>query len=221
MDSLGIIQITSGLPIDHPRQELLVRRIIPACIRAAKGAYVLVSPSDTQRSVVEAHGGAFSKYTGWDKDMSRKWRQGMEYLDTEWVAFFADDVVPDDTWREDMLGFLAHKPPGQYGFRLMAADGDRHEHGEDWMEVFMVEESHPLASFACMSRPLEYGADSSTAYVANCVVHKDVLRLVEPFGVFGKAPDVMWSLAIRECGFPIGFNADARAYHLGDRTDHR
>jgi GT2 family glycosyltransferase len=76
-------------------------------------------------------------------------------------------------------------------------------------------------------RPLRYNIetgeieDSLTAYVANCVVHRDVLRMVEPFGIYGSAPDVMWSLAIRSCGFPIGFNPKARAYHLGNREDNR
>ncbi len=76
-------------------------------------------------------------------------------------------------------------------------------------------------------RPLDYNIEtgeieqSPMAYVANCFAHRDLLAMVEPFGIYAAAPDVAWSMAIKSCGFPISFNPKARAYHLGDRKDNR
>jgi len=58
-------------------------------------------------------------------------------------------------------------------------------------------------------RGLDYDVDtgeveqSNTAYVGICVVHREVLEKIEPSGLFQLCPDVMWSMAIRDCGFPI------------------
>ena len=215
---LGIIQITNQ---DTKRFSLLVDKIIPACIDIAEGKYTLVSPpNDKLEEEVIRMGGIFSSYFAWDKDMSRKWRQGIQTRKEEWVVFFADDILPDSDWLREMKSFLKDKPPGQYGFRLTDEGGKRHEFGEDWMQF-------PNRRLGLPHRPLSYDIqsgeieDSPTAYVANCVVHRDVLAQIEPFGIYGSAPDVVWSLAIRSCGYPIGFNPKARAYHLGNREDNR
>jgi len=214
----GIIQITNK---NTKRASLLIEKIIPQCIKISQGKYTLVSPPHAllEASVSEL-GGIFSSYSSWDKDMSHKWRQGLETRTEEWVVFLADDILPDEEWFEEMNIFLKDKPPGQYGFRLTDDNDKRHEFGEDWMQF-------PNRKLNLPHRPLSYniqtGAteDSPTAYVANCIVHRDVLSQVEPFGIYACAPDVSWSLAIRSCGFPIGFNPKARAYHLGNREDNR
>jgi GT2 family glycosyltransferase len=217
---LGIVQITSNHPEEHPRTLLLKEKSIPLCI-ASSTNYVLVGPPNTalDKIVVDA-GGEYSNYNAWERDMSRKWRQGISRLNNEWIGLFADDVYPDEMWLENMSKFLAKKKPGQYGFRLTDYSDMRHEHGEDWMQF-------PNQKLMLTHRPLDYNIetleveDSPTAYVANCVVHRKVLDTIEPFGLYGSAPDVMWSLAIRKCGFPIGFNPGARAFHVGDRKDNR
>lgn len=215
---LGIIQISNK---NIKRKELLLETIMSKCVAASGANYTLVAPFDEElKSAVENLGGVFSEYTAWEKDMSHKWRQGLRTRKEEWVAFFADDIQPDDEWRESMSFFLRDKRPGQYGFRLTNASGQRHEFGEDWMQF-------PSRLTGANHRPLHYNIetgeteDSLTAYVANCVVHREALEKVEPFGLYGAAPDVLWSLAIRECGFPIGFNPRARAFHLGGREDNR
>ena len=217
---LGIIQITSQLTPEHDRYKLLCNDCIPSCV-ASSSNYVLIGPpnKELEEETVKL-GGKYSNYLAWEKDMSRKWRQGIKLISNEWVGFFADDVYPDKDWFESMSSFLSDKKPGQYGFRLTSKDDKRHQFGEDWMQF-------PNKRLMLQHRPLKYDVetgwieDSPTAYVANCVVHRDVLKDVEPFGLFGKAPDVMWSLAIRECGYEIGFNPLARAYHVGNRRDNR
>ena len=216
--NLGIVQITSA---STKRKKLLVDKIIPKCIEVSNGNYTLVSSHcPILKTAVEELGGTFSEYTAWERDMSRKWRQGLETRKEDWVCFLADDILPDDKWHSEMTEYLSNQPPGQYGFRLTDEDGKRHEFGEDWMQF-------PENTTQAAHRPLNYDIDtghieaSLTAYVANCVCHKDVLAQVEPFGLFQLMPDVMWSLAIRECGFPISFNPKARAFHLGDRDDNR
>lgn len=217
---LGIIQITSKVK-NKKRFDLLLNKAIPACMEASDGKYVLVSPENkTLKERVESLGGIFILYDAWEKDMSHKWRLGMQHRHEKWVGFFADDIIPDDKWRARMSEFLESKSPGQYGFRLTDSEGSRHEHGEDWMQF-------PNRLTGARHRPLDYDIDtgeveqSKTSYVANCVVHRDVLKQIQPFGIYGSAPDVMWSMAIRSCGFPIGFNPKARAYHLGCRMDNR
>jgi len=218
---LGIIQVTSNLKETHPRCILMKEKVIPSCISASNKNYVLVSPlKPAMQSFVEESGGVFSVYEGWDVDKMRKFRQGLEYMKAEWVGIFDDDIVLDVNWKTEMEEFLKDKPPGQYGFRLTNEDNQRHQFGEDWMQF--ANQKRRL-----VHRPLNYDIqtgyveDSPTAYVANSIVHKNVLAKIEPFGLFGKAPDVMWSFAIRQCGFPIGFNPKARAYHVGNRKDHR
>jgi hypothetical protein len=215
---LGIIQITNH---NTKRLSLLIEEIIPECIKISKGKYTLVSPPNEKlkKSVVN-QGGTFSPYNAWDKDMSHKWRQGMGTRKEAWIGFFADDILPDEEWLTEMESFLKNKPPGQYGFRLTDENDKRHEFGEDWMQC-----PHPRLGLP--HRPLAYNIqtgeveNSPTAYVANCIVHRDVLSQVEPFGIYGSAPDVAWSLAIRSYGYPVGFNPKARAYHLGSREDNR
>lgn len=218
---LGIIQVTSNLEDGHPRHGLMLERVIPSCIKASNQNYVLVAPRESLLTqLVNDLGGKSIIYPGWDVDKMRKFRLGMQNITTEWVGIFDDDIVPDEEWYKNMSEFLKDKEPGQYGFRLTNDRGERHEHGEDWMQF-------PSMSLQLPHRPLDYNIetgvveDSPTAYVANSIVHRDVLEQVEPFGLFGNAPDVMWSFAIRKCGFPIGFNPKARAYHVGDRKDNR
>ena len=217
---LGIIQITSHLKPGDARYKLLCERSIKGCIESSED-YVLVSPPNSDlQGYTDEMGGIFSPYFAWERDMSRKWRQGISHLNNDWVGFFADDVFPDEEWHGNMSEFLKDKEPGQYGFRLTNDLGQRHEQGEDWMQF-------PHRTLMLPHRPLNYKVEtgwieeSPTAYVANCIVHRKVLEQVEPFGLFGNAPDVMWSFAIRKCGFPIGFNPKARAFHVGDRKDNR
>lgn len=216
--NLGIVQITNQNAV---RRELLLETIIPKCIEVSNGNYTLVAPHNKDlKNSVESLGGVFSEFTAWEKDMSRKWRQGIQTRKEEWLAFLADDILPDENWQKNMSAYLEDKSPGQYGFRLTDKDGNRHEFGEDWMQF-------PSRKTGATHRGLKYNVltgeieDSLTAYVANCIVHRDVLKMVEPFGIYGNAPDVIWSLAIRQCGFPVSFNPLARAYHLGDRQDNR
>jgi len=217
---LGIVQITSTHESSHPRAKLLKEKSIPSCI-ASCANYVLVGPPNKELGkFVTSKGGKYSEYTSWERDMSRKWRQGIAVLDNEWIGLFADDVYPDELWLENMSKFLENKKPGQYGFRLTDYNNRRHEFGEDWMQ-------YPNKQLMLSHRPLDYNIetleleDSPTAYVANCIVHRKVLDMIEPFGLYGSAPDVMWSLSVRKCGFPIGFNPAARAFHVGDRGDNR
>jgi len=216
--NLGIVQITNK---NTKREKLLVDKIIPKCVEISNGNYTLVSPENhILEKAVKDSGATFSTYTAWDKDMSRKWRQGISTRDEEWIAFFADDILPDDKWISEMSSFLEEKHARQYGFRLTDGDGNRHEFGEDWMQ-------YPNRRLGLQHRPLSYDIKSGEveispmSYVANCIVHKHVLQMIEPFGIYGAAPDVAWSFAIRSCGFPIGFNPKARAYHLGDRSYNR
>lgn len=219
---LAIIQVTSNLPDGHVRYKQIKNDIISNCIKTSDKKYVFVSPKDLPelQEKIEKHGGKFCKFDGWDVDKMSKFRLGLRNIDAEWIGIFDDDIYPDENWKENMSNFLKDKEPGQYGFRLTDAEGDRHQFGEDWMQF-------PNHKLMLQHRPLKYDIetgwveDSPTAYVANCVVHRDVIKKVEPFGLFGKAPDVMWSLAIRQCGFKIGFNPKARAYHVGDRNDNR
>ena len=216
--SLGIVQISSA---DTKRKELLIEKIIPKCIEISNGNYTLVSSySEELKTVVEKLGGTFSTYTAWERDMSRKWRQGISTRREDWICLLGDDILPDDDWLQETESYLKGREPGQYGFRLVDEEGNRHEFGEDWMQF-------PDPVRGLPHRGLDYSTetgeieDSKTAYVANCICHKDVLAKVEPFGLFQLCPDVMWSLAIRDYGFPVSFNPKATAYHLGDREDNR
>jgi hypothetical protein len=216
--NFGIVQVTNK---NTKREKLLIEEIIPKCCKISEGKYTLVSPENLRlQEAVHRHGGTFSLFTAWDRDMSRKWRQGIATRHEEWVAFLADDILPDDLWKEEMSVFLKDKPPGQYGFRLTDENGKRHEFGEDWMQFSNQQ-------LKLTHRPLGYDINtgeseqSPMSYVANCYAHKDLLAEIEPFGIYAAAPDVAWSMAIKSCGFPIGFNPKARAYHLGDRKDNR
>lgn len=215
---LGIIQISSG---DTKRKDLLLNKIIPSCIEISNTNYTLVSSHNNEmKKLVQKLGGTFSEYTAWERDMSRKWRQGIATRDEEWLCLLGDDILLSDDWLSEMTTFLKDKEPGQYGFRLVDENGKRHEFGEDWIQF-----PDPIRGLP--HRGLDYNIktgeieQSNTAYVANCVVHKKVLEKVEPFGLFQLCPDVMWSLAIRDYGFPISFNPKAFAFHLGDRDDNR
>jgi GT2 family glycosyltransferase len=215
---LGIVQISSG---DTKRKDLLINKIIPSCIEVSSGNYTLVSShNEEMKNLVEELGGVFSNYTAWERDMSRKWRQGISTRNEEWVCLLGDDILLKDDWLNEMSSFLEDKEPGQYGFRLVEENGERHQMGEDWMQF-----PDPIRGLP--HRALEYNIEtgeieqSETAYVANCVVHRDLLSKIEPFGLFQLCPDVMWSMAIRQYGFPISFNPKATAYHLGDRKDNR
>ena len=221
--SVGVIQITSEFDNnDHPRFKLLKDEIIPTFFAAVGGeSYTLVSPPNEElKTLVETGGGTFVEYSGWKKDKSRKFREGILTRAEDWVAFLDDDILPDSDWLEKSIEFLSEAPPGQYGFRLTDEDGKRHEFGEDWMQF-------PSPRFGLKHRGLRYDLnqnyieESPTSYVANSFVHRDVYSLVQPFDIFGKAPDVNWSFAIKEAGFPVGFILQARAYHLGDRKDNR
>jgi len=215
---LGIVQISSG---DTKRKDLLLNKIVPFCVEISNGNYTLVSShNDEMKSLVEELGGTFSEYTAWERDMSRKWRQGIATRGEEWICLLGDDILPQEDWLSEMTTFLKDKEPGQYGFRLVDENGQRHEFGEDWIQF-----PDPIRGLP--QRGLDYDTEtgeieqSNTAYVANCVVHREVLAKVEPFGLFQLCPDVMWSLAIRDYGFPISFNPKATAFHLGDRNDNR
>tara|TARA_R100000008_G_scaffold86641_1_gene80617 strand:+ start:668 stop:1333 length:666 start_codon:yes stop_codon:yes gene_type:complete len=217
---VGIIQITSQAT-NPARFSLLKDRIVPALIDSSEGNYTLVSPPNEElRATVTQLGGQFKEYTGWEVDKNRKFREGIPQRQEAWVAFLDDDILPDEEWMDSMKGYLEDKAPGQYGFRLTDDAGSRHEFGEDWMQF-------ASPKFGLRHRGLKYDVatgyieQSPTAYVSNSFIHKDVFNYVQPFGLFGKAPDVSWCFAIKQAGFPVGFNVHARAYHLGDRKDNR
>ena len=220
---VGIVQVTSEFSSKNMhRLELLKEQIIPSFIEIVGGGhYTLVSPpNDELRELVTSLGGVFVEYSGWKKDKNRKFRDGMRTRTESWVAFLDDDILPDDQWLDHCMEFLNGAKPGQYGFRLTDEDGKRHEFGEDWIQ-------YPSRHFNLRHRGLRYDVatnfveQSPTAYVANSFVHREAFEMVEPFGIFGKAPDVNWCFAIKEAGFPVGFIVKARAYHLGDRKDNR
>lgn len=218
---IGIIQITSNFKEQNQRFFDLKEKIIPKLCDITSGKYTLVSPpNESLRQTVESNGGTFIEYSAWDKDKNRKFREGMNLRQEEWVVFLDDDILLSDTWLAEISSFLEDKVPGQYGFRLVDQDGNRHELGEDWMQFVSQK-------FRLHHRPLEYDIEtgfierSPTSYVSNSVVHRDVYNFVEPYGVFQKAPDVTWCFAIKEAGFPVDFCLGAWAYHLGDRGDNR
>ena len=220
---IGIVQITSEFNSnEHPRLMLLRDEIIPTFLNTVGGEkYTLVSPPNKElQALVESGGGTFVEYTGWKKDKSRKFREGMQTRSEQWIAFLDDDILPDTDWLERSSEFLSTTVPGQYGFRLTDADDNRHEFGEDWMQFASPRSGlrHRGLRYDINSNYIE---ESPTSYVANSFVHKEVYSMVQPFGIFGKAPDVSWSFAIKEAGFPVGFILQARAYHLGDRKDNR
>jgi len=221
--TIGIIQITSKFTDkNYHRLECLKNKIIPTCINiVGPSNYTLVSPENAElQEVVESLGATFVLYTGWEKDKSRKFREGMLTTAQEWIVFLDDDILPDPEWLDNSMKFLQTASPGQYGFRLTDENDQRHVHGEDWMQF-------PSRKYGLNHRGLNYDIEtgyietSPTAYVANSFVHRDVVQKVQPFGIFGKAPDVNWSFAIKEAGYPVGFILKARAYHLGDRSDNR
>lgn len=219
---LGIIQITTiETEKTANRIAVLKEKIIPKCISLTGGNYTLVSPPNPElQEVVESLGGTFEKYTGWERDKSKKFRDGMKTRQEEWVCFWDDDIYPDDEWLEGVQSFLEKAAPGQYGFRLTTPEGTRHQFGEDWMQ-------YPHPQLRLRHRPLSYDLNtgfietSPTAYVSNSIVHRDAYTFVEPFGIFQRAPDVHWCFGIKEAGFEVGFILGARAYHLGDRSDNR
>jgi chloramphenicol 3-O-phosphotransferase len=220
MIDLGVIQVTSAVK-STDRLRLLQQRIIPTLIKITRGKYTLVSPAQPElQETVEALGGHFLEYTAWEVDKSRKFREAIPHRQEEWVAFLDDDILPDEEWLNDTMSFLESSPPGQYGFRLTDEKGNRHEFGEDWMQF-------PSPKHNLHHRGLKYDVEagtletSPTSYVANSIVHRDVYNYIHPFGLFQKAPDVNWCFAIKQAGFPVGFNLQARAYHLGDRSDNR
>jgi len=220
MIDLGVIQVTSAAK-NPARQQQLQNTIVPKLVDISQGKYTLVSPANSQlQETVETAGGHFLEYSGWEVDKSRKFREAIPYRQEEWVVFLDDDILPDEEWLATTTTFLQDIPPGQYGFRLTDEEGNRHEFGEDWMQF-------PSPKYNLQHRGLKYDVDagtmetSPTSYVANSVVHRDVYNYVHPFGLFQKAPDVNWCFAIKQAGFPVGFNLAARAYHLGDRSDNR
>lgn len=218
---IGIVQITSKVKSEE-RFRMFIDEILPINSSLVDGKLTVVSPrNDTLRNkVVDELKSDFALYTAWEVDMSHKWRLGLSRRPEEWVVMLADDIKLTQEWLDNMKTFLQNSPPGQYGFRLVDSENKRHEYGEDWMQA-------PSRKTGVRHRPLNYDIEtgwieeSNTAYVANCVVHRDVFSEIQPFGLFGCGPDVMWSMAIRKCGFPIGFNPKAFAYHLGDRRDNR
>lgn len=222
MTDFGIIQVTTAPSKKNIKRMInLKNEVIPSCIEASGGKYTLVSPKNERlRDTVESLGGTFIEYAAWEKDKSRKFREGLKARNEEWLAFWDDDIVPDNDWRKNIDEFLKDAPPAQYGFRLTDRDGRRHEFGEDWMQF-------PNPQLGLRHRGLKYDVDSGyierspTCYVSNSIVHKDVCGMVEPFGIFQQAPDVRWSFAIREAGFEVDFILSARAFHIGNRKDNR
>ena len=219
--NFGIIQITSNFKQKNKRFNDLKEKIIPKLTSISKGNYTLVSPpNDELQEIVESNGGTFLKYSAWNRDKNRKFREGIKTRPEDWVAFLDDDILLSDDWLDKMTIYLKDKQPGQYGFRLVDENGNRHEFGEDWMQFFSQK-------FKLRHRPLKYDLEtgfveqSPTSYVSNSVVHKDTFNFVEPYGIFQRAPDVTWCFAIKEAGFPVDFCLKAWAYHLGDRGDNR
>ena len=219
------IQILTSLDGKSKRQKELVEKIIPENSKIFNDYYIVSSENKEIESLSSIYGFNFVIYSGWERDKSRKFREGFHSLvrndnKEKWIAFLDDDVYPDSNWKNSMSDFLKDKEKGQYGFRLTDEDNSRHSLGEDWMQFYDRRRN-------LKHRPLKYNTDtgwieeSPSSYVANCVVSRDVVGYVEPFGIFGAAPDVMWSMAIRSSGFNIGFNPKARMYHVGDRKDHR
>ncbi len=222
MVDFGIIQITTMPSKKNIKRMLdLKNEVIPKCIEASDGRYTLVSPPNRRlQETVESLGGTFVEYSAWEKDKSRKFREGMKSRKEEWLAFWDDDIIPDDEWKSNIDEFLKKEKPAQYGFRLTDRRGNRHEFGEDWMQF-------PNQALGLRHRGLNYDVDSGyierspTCYVSNSIVHKAIYMMVEPFGIFQQAPDVRWSFAIREAGFEVDFILSARAFHIGNRKDNR
>lgn len=218
----GIIQITTTPSRKNISRMIdLKNEVIPACVEASKGNYTLVSPENRRlKETVESLGGTFLEYSAWEKDKSRKFRDGLKTRSEEWIGFWDDDIIPDSEWRANIDEFLQDAPPAQYGFRLTDRMGHRHEFGEDWMQF-------PNQSLGLRHRGLRYDVEtgyierSPTCYVSNSIVHRDVYRMVEPFGIFQQAPDVGWSFAIKDAGFGVDFILSARALHIGNRKDNR
>jgi len=104
---LGIVQISSA---NTKRKDVLLNKIIPTCVEISGGNYTLVSSHDEEmKSLVGELGGTFSEYTAWERDMSRKWRQGIATRNEEWIALLADDILPQDNWLSEMTTFLQDK----------------------------------------------------------------------------------------------------------------
>lgn len=219
--TFGAVQITSRFKQNNKRFMNLMDKIIPKMIEIFGDKYVLVSPPNSGlQEHVSSLGGKFIEFNAWDKDKNRKFREGIKLVSEKWMFFLDDDILPDEDWYSNATSWLQDKQPGQYGFRLTNQNGVRHQFGEDWMQFMSPK-------YNLRHRPLDYDfktgyiEQSPTSYVANSVVHKEVYQFVEPFGVFQRAPDVSWSFAIKEAGFPIGFCLNARAFHIGDRGDNR
>lgn len=222
MIDLGIIQITTAPSKRNiKRMMALNKEIIPKCIEVTGGKYTLVSPPNSRlQETVESLGGEFVEYFAWEKDKSRKFREGMKSRTEEWVGFWDDDILPDENWIQEIENFLKNAVPAQYGFRLTDREGNRHQFGEDWMQA-------PNSQLRLSHRGLNYDVESGyierspTCYVSNSIVHKSAYEMVEPFGIFQQAPDVAWSFALKDAGFPVDFCLKARAYHIGNRKDNR
>ena len=147
----------------------LKNEVIPACVEASKGNYTLVSPENRRlKEAVESLGGTFIEYSAWEKDKSRKFREGLrlEMKSTAWD----DDIVPDSEWRVNIDEFLQDAPPAQYGFRLTDRMGHRHQFGEDWMQFPNQSLGLHHRGQDMMSRQviLKY----SDCYVSNSIVQK-------------------------------------------------
>ena len=177
----GIIQITTAPSKKNlSRMINLKDEVVPACIEASKGNYTLVSPENRRlKEAVESLGGTFLEYNAWEKDKSRKFRDGLRTRNEEWIGFW-------DDWMQ-----FPNKPLGL-----------RHRGLKYDVETGYIERS-PMC------------------YVSNSIVHRDVYRMVEPFGIFQQAPDVGWSFAIKDAGFDVDFILSARALHIGNRKDNR
>jgi len=209
------------------RQNLLAEKTLPKCLESVS-KYVLVCPPVEEGGklglTIKELDVPHLWFHGWDKDMSAKWREGLDNLVNntrcQWLALLADDVYPDEDWASEMEAYLTDKSPGQYGFRLSEKNGQRHHQGHDWMAMIDTPYGRKVKK---LNYNIETGEceESGTPYVANCVIHRDVYKSIPPFGIFGRSPDVQWSLAIREAGFPVKFNPKARAYHVGNPLDNR
>lgn len=222
---LSVIQITT--PGSEKRKRLLLDQVIPRWT-SLEVSYCLVSAEDSDlKKMVEMKGGTFLPYYGWEKDMSAKWRSAIPWIANDWCGFFGDDIYPSHHWLTGMCIFLEKQPPGQYGFRLITPEGDRCI--EDRMALTPA---WPFAdtfyqNIARRCFPLQYDAmtgeyqDSDYAYVANSVTHRKVFNYIQPFGLYNRAPDALWSYAIRDAGFKIGFNPKAICVHAGGKTDNR
>ena len=208
LEQLAAVVITCKSQV---RQELLHDKVLPA-LRKQVDHVVLVGEHENF----------------WERDKGAKQRYGFQQCsNATWVAFLDDDILVVDGWAESLMDYASQVGPAQIGFRLVNSSGNRHGHGEDWRHTPTVwpfwgnSWSGKHGPDPSRSRPLEYFQNTAGSYVANGIVHRDVFEKVPPFGIFGQAPDVMWSFAIKQAGFPVLFCQRAVACHLGNKTDYR